>query len=126
MYEFSSDIVISSATIEHVGSALNQKKMIENIIKLTKKVFVITTPNRFYPIELHTKIPLIHWLPKSIYRKILKFLGLSFHAKEENLNLLSVNELKKMLDDQKIIYEVKFIKLLFFKSNIIIVGKKID
>ena len=100
--------------------------MIENIIKLTKKVFVITTPNRFYPIELHTKIPLIHWLPKSIYRKILKFLGLSFHAKEENLNLLSVNELKKMLDDQKIIYEVKFIKLLFFKSNIIIVGKKID
>tara|TARA_B110000503_G_scaffold131994_1_gene207430 strand:+ start:348 stop:728 length:381 start_codon:yes stop_codon:yes gene_type:complete len=126
LYEFSSDIVISSATIEHVGSALNQKKMIENIIKLTKKVFVITTPNRFYPIELHTKIPLIHWLPKSIYRKILKFLGLSFHAKEENLNLLSVNELKKMLDDQKIIYEVKFIKLLFFKSNIIIVGKKID
>jgi len=126
LYKFSSDIVISSATIEHVGSALNQKKMIENIIKLTKKVFVITTPNRFYPIELHTKIPLIHWLPKSIYRKILKFLGLSFHAKEENLNLLSVNELKKMLDDQKIIYEVKFIKLLFFKSNIIIVGKKID
>ena len=124
LYDFSSDLVVSNATIEHVGNTLNQKKMLENVIKLTKKIFVITTPNRFYPIELHTKIPLIHWFPKSIYRKILKILGLSFYANEENLNLLSVNELKKMLDNYKIMYEIKFIKLFFFKSNIIIIGKK--
>ena len=126
LHKFSSDLVISNATIEHVGSALKQKKMIENIIKLTKKIFVITTPNRFYPIELHTKIPLIHWFPKPIYRKILKFLGLSFYANEENLNLLGIRELEGMLDNQKITYEIKFLKLLFFKSNIIIVGRKID
>ena len=125
LINFSSDLVVSNATIEHVGNTLNQKKMLENVIKLTKKIFVITTPNKFYPIELHTKIPLIHWLPKSIYRKILKFLGLCFYANEENLNLLSVNELKKMLDIYKIKYEIRFIKLFFFKSNIIIIGKKI-
>ena len=125
LYDFSSDLVVSNATIEHVGNTLNQKKMLKNIIKLTKKIFVLTTPNKFYPIELHTKIPLIHWFPKSIYRKILKFLGLSFYADEKNLNLLSVNELKKMLDNYKIMYEIKFIKLFFFKSNIIIIGKKI-
>jgi hypothetical protein len=124
LYKFSSDLVISNATIEHVGGVLNQKKMIENIIKLTKKIFVITTPNRSYPIEFHTKIPLIHWFPKSIYQKILKFLGLSFYANEENLNLLSVDELKKILNSQKIAYEIKFLKLFFFKSNIIIIGKK--
>jgi len=124
LYEFSSDLVISSATIEHVGNTLNQEKMIKNIIKLTKKIFIITTPNKFYPIELHTKIPFIHWLPKSIYRRILKFLGLSFYADENNLNLLTVNELKKMLDDKKITYEIKFIKLFLLKSNIIIIGKK--
>ena len=124
LYKFSSDLVMSNATIEHVGGVLNQKKMIENIIKLTKKIFVITTPNRFHPIEFHTKIPLIHWFPKSIYRKILKILGLSFYANEENLNLLTVDDLKKILDSQKIAYEIKFIKLFFFKSNIIIIGKK--
>ena len=124
LYEFSSDLVVSNATIEHEGNTLNQKKMLKNVIKLTKKIFVLTTPNKFYPIELHTKIPLIHWFPKSIYRKILKFLGLSFYADEKNLNLLSVNELKKMLDNYKIMYEIKFIKLFFFKSNIIIIGKK--
>ena len=57
LYQFSSDLVISNATIEHVGGELKQKRMIENIIRLTKKIFIITTPNRFYPIELHTKIP---------------------------------------------------------------------
>ena len=48
----------------------------------------ITTPNRFYPIDFHTKIPVIHWLPKNIHRLILKTLGLHFYANEENLNLL--------------------------------------
>jgi len=123
-HHFSSDLVISNATIEHVGGFLQQKKMIENVIKLTKKVFIITTPNRFHPIELHTKIPFIHWFPKPIYRKILKFIGLSFYANEKNLNLLDVSEIKEMLKDEKITYELKFIKLLFFKSNIIIIGKK--
>ena len=125
-YEFSSDLVISSATIEHVGGALEQKKMIDNIIKLTKKIFIITTPNRFYPIEMHTKIPLLHWFPKPIYRKILKIIGLSFYANEENLNLIGIREIKEMLNNQKITYEIKFLKLFFFKSNIIIIGKKIN
>ena len=56
---------------------------------------------------------------------ILKFLGLSFYANEENLNLLSANELKKMLNNQKITYEIKFLKMMFLKSNIIVIGKKI-
>ena len=122
--EFSSDLVISNATIEHVGGFLNQRKMLENIIKLSKKKFIITTPNRFHPLEFHTKIPLIHWFPKSIHRKILRIVGLSFYAKEENLNLLSENELIKILIGQKIVYSIKYIKLLFFKSNLIIIGEK--
>ena len=63
------------------------------------------------------------------YKKYYKvagclFVGLSFYANEKNLNLLSINDLKKMLNDQGIIYEIKFLKLFFFKSNIIIIGKK--
>ena len=62
--DFKSDLVISNATIEHVGSLENQIKMCDNIIKLSKKYFVICTPNRFHPIEFHTKLPFIHWLKK--------------------------------------------------------------
>ena len=87
--EFQSDLVISNATIEHVGNFQNQIIMCKNIINLSRKYFIIITPNRYHPLEFHTKIPLIHWLPKKIHRMILKFIGLNFFADENNLNLLS-------------------------------------
>ena len=123
--EFQSDIVISNATIEHVGSFENQVKMCRNIINLSKKCFIIITPNRFHPLEFHTKIPLIHWLPKKIHRSILKIIGLSFFANEKNLNLLSEYDLRlimKTLD--QINYSIKHIKFFLIKSNLILIGKK--
>jgi hypothetical protein len=123
--DFKSDLVISSATIEHVGSNKNQKLMIKNIIKLTKKIFILTTPNKLHPIEFHTKIPFIHWFPKEIYRGLLKLISYNFFSKEENLNLLSENDLKKILQkfSKKIMYKIYSIKLFGIKSNIIIFGK---
>jgi hypothetical protein len=35
----------------------------------------VTTPNRWHPIDLHTALPLLHWLPPSIYRPIYGMLG---------------------------------------------------
>lgn len=124
--KFSSDLVISNATIEHVGSKKNQYTMICNIILLTKKTFVIATPNRYHPIEFHTLIPLIHWLPKKIHRFILKLFGLSYFAKEQNLNLLSEEDLLRLLDrfKNKIEYSIYNIKWLGVKSNLIVIGTK--
>lgn len=123
---FTSDLVLSSATIEHVGSCYNQKRMIENIGLLTNKIFFITTPYRFFPIEIHTKIPLLHFLPKKIFRKILSLFNYNFFSKEKNLNLLSVNELKiisKKLE-KKFYLKIKFLKTFFFISNLILIGIK--
>ena len=119
-----SDLVVSSATIEHVGNNNNQKMMLSNMIKLSKNIIIITTPNRFHPVDFHTKIPFIHWLPKTIHRKILKFLNLSFYSKEENLNLLSKSDFIQLAKDENITYEFKYIRLLGFISNIIFIGKK--
>ena len=58
--DYKSDLVVSSATLEHVGSFENQLKMMNNIISLTNKVFFVTTPYRNFPIDFHTKLPLIH------------------------------------------------------------------
>ena len=122
---FKSDVVISNATIEHVGNFDNQLMMCKNIINLSKKYFIIITPNRFHPFEFHTKIPLLHWLPKNLYRKILNLLGLNFFAQEKNLNLLSENDLKlimkKLTQTQ---YEIRYINFFLIKSNLILIGKK--
>ena len=122
--EFKTDLVISNATIEHVGSKDNQKKMIENMMKFSRKLVVVITPNRYYPIDFHTKIPFIHWFPKKFHRKILKMINLSFYSKEENLNLLSKNDIIDLIDLNEIKYEFKYIKLMFFRSNLIFIATK--
>lgn len=123
---FMADLVLSSATIEHVGSNNYQKKMIENIGYLTKKIFIITTPYRYFPIEVHTKIPFLHLLPKKIFRKILNLFNYNFFAKEENLNLLTINELKGLTKnlEKRYYLKIKFIKTFFFISNLILIGIK--
>tara|TARA_B100001971_G_C18230310_1_gene563461 strand:- start:525 stop:1193 length:669 start_codon:yes stop_codon:yes gene_type:complete len=123
-FKLKSDIVISNATIEHVGSFENQIKMVNNIINLSKKKFIIITPNRYHPIDFHTKIPFLHWLPKVIHRKILSLVGLNFYSREENLNLLSKADLIKIMNDLNFKnYKIFNIKLLGFVSNFILIGK---
>ena len=108
-----------------VGSIAIVLKMINNMIKLSKKYLVITTPNRLYPIDFHTKIPLIHWFPKNLHRFLLKIFGLNFLSKEENLNLLSKNELKKILGNFSNLVDFKIENLTLFGcvSNFIVIGK---
>ena len=120
-----SDLVISSATIEHVGSLKNQIAKVNNMISLSKKYVVISTPNRFYPIELHTKLPLLHWLPKKFFRKVLLLLNMRYFANEKNLNLLDKSELKKILNifSQKIDYKIHNIRFLGFVSNFLVICK---
>jgi ubiquinone/menaquinone biosynthesis C-methylase UbiE len=121
------DIVISTATIEHVGSFSNQLRFLKECYRVAKNKVFITTPNITFPIEFHTRIPFIHWLPKKIYRFILTLLKENFLNKEENLNLLTKNELVKICN------KLKFKKFLFYdvklfgiNSNIIlIISKKV-
>ena len=123
---YSSDAVISNATIEHVGNRIRQKKMIENIAKLTKKIFIISTPNKNFTIEFHTKIPIIHLFPKKIYSFVLRKIGLGFFANINNLNLLSYKNLKNLSKGITKDYYIKFffINFFFLKSNIIMIGIK--
>ena len=119
------DIVYSNATIEHVGSYNNQKLFISECVRVAKKNIFITTPNRYFPLDFHTKIPFIHMLPKLIHRKILNLFGYSFFAKEENLNLLSKNDLIDHCKKLKIKnYKIIPYKLYFFTSNLILIIQK--
>jgi ubiquinone/menaquinone biosynthesis C-methylase UbiE len=119
------DIVTSSATIEHVGNFNNQLKFISECLRVSKHKLFITTPNRYFPIEMHTKIPLIHFFPKKIHRKILNLIGEKYLSLEENLNLLSKNDLFRICKILSIKnFEIKEIKLFGFVSNYILIAEK--
>jgi SAM-dependent methyltransferase len=57
------DIVFSNAVIEHVGDAGRQQLFVDEALRVGRRVF-LTTPNRWFPVELHTRLPLVHWLPE--------------------------------------------------------------
>ena len=114
------DIVHSSATIEHIGNDNMQKKFILECLRVSKNFVFITTPNKYYPIDFHTKIPFLHWLPHKIYSKILKLLGDNFFRYKKNLNLISTKKAHRYCKDLNIShYKIFYNNFLFFRSNIV-------
>lgn len=59
------DIVFSNAVIEHVGDRERQRTLVLEALRVARRAF-ITTPNRSFPIEVHTRLPLVHWLPEHV------------------------------------------------------------
>jgi SAM-dependent methyltransferase len=86
------DIVFSNAVVEHVGDRSRQRALASEAVRVGRKVFV-TTPNRWFPVEVHTRLPLVHWLPDSLAHRAYRALGKEFAT--EN-NLLSRRELASL------------------------------
>jgi SAM-dependent methyltransferase len=110
------DLVVSFAVIEHVGSRAQQAAFIQELLRVGKTC-CITTPNRWYPLEFHSILPLIHWLPPPWFRRILHLLGKQFWADENNLNLLSEADVLAMIPPDRQVYKKHF-KLLGLVSNL--------
>jgi len=57
------DIAFSNAVLEHVGSPEEQRRFVHELCRVAPRVFV-STPNRRFPVEVHTLVPFLHWLPR--------------------------------------------------------------
>ncbi|MBA3844274.1 MAG: methyltransferase domain-containing protein [Actinobacteria bacterium] len=69
------DVGFSNAVVEHVaGGREGQGQFVHELCRVAKRVFV-TTPNRFFPLEVHTLVPFAHWLPPSPRARVLRGRG---------------------------------------------------
>jgi hypothetical protein len=67
------DVGFSNAVVEHVaGGREGQRQFVHELCRVARRVFV-TTPNRFFPLEVHTLLPFVHWLPKGPRDRLLPF-----------------------------------------------------
>ncbi len=110
------DILFCSAVIEHVGTREDQRFFLQECLRVSKRVF-ITTPNRWFPIEMHSGMPLLHWLPWTIFQKCVLPIRGGFWADINHLNLLRKNDVLKILGNK---VRIDYIRTLGFKSNLII------
>lgn len=89
------DLCWSNAVIEHVGNRERQVLFLQEIQRVAKNAY-ITTPNRFFPVEVHTRTPLLHFLPKPVFERYLHLVGKSWAA-GDYMFLLSFNDIVGML-----------------------------
>jgi SAM-dependent methyltransferase len=64
------DVGFSNAVVEHVGRRDDQVAFVHELCRVAGRVFV-TTPNRWFPIEVHTLLPVVHWLPRGLQPPLL-------------------------------------------------------
>lgn len=116
------DICWSNAVLEHVGDVDEQIFFLKEIKRVSKQAF-ITTPNKYFPVEVHTRIPLLHFLPKKVFDRFLHFIGKGWAA-DEYMYLLSLSDLCKRLKAAGINkYKIIKNKLLFFTLDFVVVIK---
>lgn len=127
------DLVFSNSVIEHVGDAAAQARFAAEIARVGKRYWV-QTPNRFFPVEQHMWTPLVHWLPRTWQRAILRRFSVwrlvtkhnpaerEFYVDHylETIRLLSAPELSALFPGAAILRE-RFLgwakSLIAWKSN---------
>lgn len=120
------DIVFCSSVIEHVTivksdvwswkdgaqfkreSWKRQKEFAGEIVRLGKQYFV-QTPCKTFPIESHTWLPIVGYLPRKQFLPILK-LSNRFWVKqaEPDFNLLGEEDMEQLFPDAKIVCGKKY------------------
>lgn len=118
------DIVHASAVIEHVGSRDRQRRFVEELCRVARRCVFVTTPNRFYPLEFHTLLPLAHWLPPPTFHRVLRATGRAEFADEGVLNLLDRHSLGRLARVQGWAHRIDRIFLLGLPSNLLLLMRR--
>jgi len=85
-------VAVSNAVIEHVGARAQQQAFVAELARVAPRVF-LATPNRLFPVDTHTLIPLAHYLPPRPRFAIYRRLGREYWASLDTLNLLTARQL---------------------------------
>jgi hypothetical protein len=107
------DIVHSNSVIEHVGHWKEQTRMASEVRRLGT-YYYLQTPNLYFPIEPHYRLPAVHWLPESGRAEVLRHIkgrlppDASFDQAMrhvQGINLLTARQLRSLFPDARIIRE---------------------
>jgi hypothetical protein len=107
------DVVHSNSVIEHVGHWDDQTRMASEVRRLGR-CYYLQTPNVYFPIEPHYKLPALHWLPESWRAEGLRHIkgqlppNATFDQamrRVQGINLLTAHQLRSLFPDARIIRE---------------------
>jgi hypothetical protein len=111
------DIAFSNSVIEHVGQWADQVAFAREIRRVAPNYYV-QTPNRYFFLEPHLLAPFVHFLPRRVLRRVVRYgTGWGWLTKPtqgqidafvQGIRLLSKAEMKRLFPEADIIEEKFF------------------
>ena len=93
--DHSIDVAVSNAVLEHVTEE-RRADFVRELFRVAKRWAWFSVPDRWCPVEVHTKLPLVHWLP--FWRRALRWCGHAYWALPSSLDLYTKRRLRKLLE----------------------------
>ncbi len=85
------DIAVSNAVVEHVGDRDAQRAFVAELARVARTVF-LTAPNRWFPVEHHTGLPLAHY-HRATFAAACRLTGKSLWLDPSELMLTGLGDL---------------------------------
>jgi hypothetical protein len=117
------DLVYCHAVIEHLGAREKQAAFLVEALRVARRGVLVTTPNRWHPIESHTGLPFLHWLPAPVHHRCYQLLGRTAYASEDRLNLLGAQDLAAVVPAGQP-YTLDRVRWLGVTSNLLLILRK--
>jgi len=95
------DVAYSNSLIEHLPR-VDRTRVAAEMSRVGRRLFV-QTPNRWFPIEPHALLPFVHWLPRSLGRRLWR-LGVTGEPFDD-IALLGARELQRLFPGADIVRE---------------------
>jgi len=76
----------------------------DEIRRVARKGYFVTTPNKYFPIEPHSYLPFYQFLPESAQRTIIRLAPAWVHDYDSSkeIDLLTPKEFRKMFPEAKV------------------------
>jgi len=119
------DILLCNSVIEHVPP--RERAGLAREITRVARNYIVQTPAKEFPIELHFLMPFLHWLPRRIGRALVRFSPFGLFQRDEEMvqryfdatHLLSAREFRSLFPDGQLVTE----RFFFMPKSYIIISK---
>ena len=119
------DIVYSNAVIEHVGDRARQRQLLAEAFRVASRAVFVTTPSKWFPVDPHTMIPLLHLGPRRVAAAVWRRTGSAHYADPADLNLLSARELRRLAQSAGLTgFVLRRQRLFGMTSNLVLIVEK--
>lgn len=110
-------IATCNAVLEHVGGPADQRFLLAEMSRVAERIFV-SVPNRWFPVEHHTALPLLHYHP-GLFRFVCAKTHLKHWARPDNLWFLSAASVREVWPaEQPLSIRFSGLRMGPFSSNI--------